>query len=97
MQNLHVVAHLIAKPDTIEQTREVLLGLVGPTRAESGCIRYELHQNTADPTDLTFIEEWTDDAALDAHLQTAHIADAIDELQELLAAAPDIRRYRLVQ
>jgi quinol monooxygenase YgiN len=95
-KNVRVVAHLAAKPETVEQTREVLLGLVGPTRAEEGCIEYELHQNTADPTDLTFIEEWTDDAALDAHLQTAHIAEAIEKLNDLLAEPPDIRRYRLI-
>ncbi|HMO81281.1 MAG TPA: putative quinol monooxygenase [Pyrinomonadaceae bacterium] len=94
---LRVVAHLISKEDRTEETREILLGLIEPTRAEAGCIMYELHQNAADPTDLTFIEEWTDDAALDAHLQTTHIAGAIDKLRELLAAPPDIRRYRLVQ
>jgi quinol monooxygenase YgiN len=96
MANLKVVAHLIAKPETIDQTCEVLLGLIEPTRLEAGCIQYELHQNTADPTDLTFIEEWTDDESLDAHLQTAHIAEAIEKLNELLAAPPDIRRYRLI-
>ncbi len=96
MPNLRVVAHLTAKPDTIELTREVLLGLIEPTRAESGCIMYELHQNAADPTDLTFIEEWTDDAALDAHLQTTHIAEAIEKLSHTLAEPPDIRRYKLI-
>lgn len=91
-----VVAHLISKPDTIEQTREVLLGLIEPTRAEDGCIAYELFQNNGDPTDFTFVEEWTDDAALDAHLESPHLIDARTKLGDLLAAEPDIRRYTLL-
>ena len=94
--SLRVVAHLISKPDSIDETREVLLGLIEPTRAEDGCITYELHQNTANPTDFTFIEEWTDDASLDAHLESAHLAAAREKLGDLLAEPADIRRYRLI-
>lgn len=95
--SLRVVAHLISKPDSINETRDVLLGLIGPTCAEAGCVTYELHQNTADPTDFTFIEEWTDDASLDAHLESAHLAAAREKLGDLLAAPADIRRYRLIR
>ena len=87
---------MISKPASIDETREVLLGLIEPTRAEDGCITYELHQNTADPTDFTFIEEWTDDASLDAHLESAHLAAAREKLGDLLAEPADIRRYRLI-
>jgi quinol monooxygenase YgiN len=90
---LRVVAHLTAKPDKIEETREALTGLIDPTRAEAGCIRYELLQNNTEPTDFTFIEEWSCDDALDLHLQTDHIKLVVSKADELLAAAPDIRRY----
>lgn len=93
MSNLFVVAHLISKDDTINETRETLLGLLEPTRVEAGCIRYDLHQNTSDPTDFTFIEEWTDDAALDAHLASEHLITAREKLANLLAEPADIRRY----
>jgi quinol monooxygenase YgiN len=42
-EQLTVVAHLVAKPDKIRQTREFLLGLVHPTRQERGCVEYHLH------------------------------------------------------
>lgn len=93
---IKVVAHLISKPDTIDQTREVLIGIVEPTRAEDGCIAYELFQNNSDPTAFTFVEEWTDDAALDAHLESRHLLEAGIKLGDLLAAEPDIRRYTLL-
>ena len=93
---LRVVAHLTAKPDTIEETRRALMALVDSTRAESGCILYELTQNNSDPTDFTFVEEWASHAALDAHLQSEHIRHLQTRGDELFACPPDIRRYTLI-
>jgi quinol monooxygenase YgiN len=93
---IQVVAHITARPDKVEETRAVCTGLIAATRREAGCIRYQLYQNNADPTDFTFVEEWESDAALDAHMQTPHVAAAIARAAEILAAPPDIRRYSLV-
>ena len=95
--SLRVVARMVARPGDVEEVRSVLTGLVGPTRAERGCVGYELLQNRSDPTDFTFVEEWEDDAALDAHLSTEHIRDAQSRLAGRLAAEPDIRRYSVVK
>ncbi len=95
-RTLKVVAHLTARPDKIEETRAALLALIEPTRAEKGCLSYELAQNNGDPTDFTFIEEWTTDAALDEHLQSEHIRTFQSKAAELLTTAPDIRRYTSV-
>jgi quinol monooxygenase YgiN len=96
MTTLRVVAHLRAKPDKVEETKQALLELVEPTRAESGCLIYELLQNDADPTDFTFVEEWSGNDSLDAHLLTAHIQQVVARADELFAAPPDIRRYTLI-
>lgn len=89
-----VVARIVAKPDSVEIVREGLLSLLAPTRAEPGCILYELMQNTADPTDFTFYEEWTDEASLNAHGAAPHLAAAFRKLDGHLAAGGrDVRRY----
>ena len=93
---LQVVAHITARRESVDEVRAVLERLVPPTRAEAGCLRYELFQNQADPTDFTFVEEWAGDDALDAHLRTPHVSAALARAASLLAAAPDIRRYRLI-
>jgi len=95
--NLRVVARMVANPEAIDEVRSILVGLVEPTRAEPGCVVYELLQNNSDPTDFTFVEEWESDAALDAHLSTEHIREAISRLPALLAREPDIRRYSVVK
>ena len=93
---LRVVARIVAHPDSIDEVRSCLTELIEPTRKEPGCISYELLQNRSDPSDFTFIEEWESDGALEAHLNTAHIRNAITRLTGLIAA-PDIRSYSLVR
>lgn len=93
---LGVVARIIARPGSVEVVRDGLRSLLEPTRREQGCIVYDLMQNNADPTDFTFYEEWSDDAALDAHAKSAHIASTFAKLDGHLAAPPDVRRYSYI-
>jgi quinol monooxygenase YgiN len=99
MQNsgIRVVARFAAKPDRVEDVKRILSELVEPTRAEDGCVAYELLQNTQDPTDFTFVEEWTSQAALDKHLTTEHIKRSRSQTEGLLDAGPDVRVYKLVK
>ena len=90
---LSVVARIVALPEKVEQLKAVLSGLIEPTQAEEGCLQYELFQNQTDPTDFVFVEEWTSVAALEAHLASEHIQTAISQLDGLVAAPADIRRY----
>jgi quinol monooxygenase YgiN len=92
---LHVVAHFAAKPDKLNELKSILNGLKEPTHKEKGCIAYELYQNTQDPTDLTFLEEWESQAHLDAHLATSHVQAVLAQLPQLVAAEPKILTYQL--
>ena len=97
MAVVHVVAHIRAQPEAVQRLRALLLSLLDATRQEAGCIAYRLLQNQADPTDFTCIEEWADDAAIDAHMASAHVQSAFAGAQSWLAAAPSIERYRLLR
>ena len=95
--SIRIVAKVVANADSVDQVCSILSDLVEPTRNESGCISYELLQNRTDPTDFTFVEEWETDAAIDAHLTTKHISDALTKLPGLISCEPDIRRYHVVK
>lgn len=95
-ERIKVVAHVRAKAGKEEELKKVMLSLIAPTRKEAGCLRYELYQNKADAADLTFVEDWESDAALDAHMRTQHFQVAVAQIPPLAAEPPDIRRYRLV-
>ena len=94
--SLRVVARIKARPDKVDEVRELLGGLVGPTREEAGCVSYELLQNRADPTDFTFVEEWKSAADLEAHFATEHLQNATRKIEGLVAEEPDIRTYAAV-
>lgn len=94
---IRVVARIVALPEKVEPLKSILLALIEPTRQEEGCIAYELLQNRDNPTDFTFVEEWRSQEFLSAHLASAHVQNAVSQLDGLIAAEPDIRVYQLVK
>jgi len=93
MNLLTVVAVLRAKPGKEEALREALLGLVDPTRAEPGCLQYDLHVSNENPAEFLFYEKWVDRAALDEHFQKPHLTKLTDRSDELLAEPLELRTY----
>lgn len=80
-----VVAHIHAQPGKEAELRSVLESFVAPTRAEDGCLRYDLFVDLDHPTKFTFIEEWASREALVKHGQSAHIQAGRARFPELLA------------
>ena len=75
---LTVLARIRALPGHEQEVKAALLALIPPTREESGCLNYDLHQSTDDPALFVFHENWESRAHLDAHLQQPHL-DAFEE------------------
>jgi quinol monooxygenase YgiN len=92
---IRVVAHFRPKPGRLSEARDLLLGFTAPTRAEKGCVFYDLHENPADSEDLTFIEEWESAEDLDAHAQSAHIQAGRKRMPDVMDLV-DVRRYTLL-
>lgn len=59
MPNLTIVANIIAKPDNIDLVKAELIKLIDVTRAEEGCVQYDLHQDHSNPAHFMFYENWT--------------------------------------
>ena len=90
MKNLTVVANFQAKPGKEVELKQILLNLVAPTRKESGCISYDLHQSPEDPAKFLFYETWASKAQLDVHLANAQIQALLPRVGELCTGFPDI-------
>ena len=91
---VHVIAHVEARPDAVEATRRVFDALLAPSRAEPGCIDYQVFEDSTQPGRFVTVECWADPAALDAHMASPHIAAAFAAAQDLLAQPPHIAPYR---
>jgi quinol monooxygenase YgiN len=75
MPELTIVAHIRAVPERIDRVRTELEKLVAPTRAEPGCLRYDLHRDNEDPAHFLFYETWESRDLWRAHMESRHLAD----------------------
>jgi len=72
---LTVVAVIFAVEEKRDLVKAELMKLIEPTRAEEGCINYDLHQDNEDPNLFLFHENWESEEHLMAHSKSAHIAE----------------------
>jgi hypothetical protein len=84
-QPLTIIARIKAKPGMEQQMQQDLLGLLAPTRSESGCITFDLLQDTQDSTTFVLYENWDDRAAVDAHFQQPYVKQVLKAYEETLA------------
>lgn len=91
---VYVVAKLQARAGKEEVLRKQLEALIEPTKREKGCRRYSLMQDRSNPAVLTMLEEWDTEADLNTHLALPHLQKLFAQLPELLAAPPEIVRYK---
>lgn len=82
---LTIIARIKAKPGLEKRMQHDLLNLLAPTRAESGCITFDLLIDTTDPTVFVFYENWRDQAALDAHFEQPYVKQVLQAYEETLA------------
>jgi len=71
---LTIVANIHARADKIELVKAELQKLIEITRAEDGCIQYDLHQNNEDPAHFLFYENWTSRELWQTHMIAPHLA-----------------------
>ncbi len=75
MAKLTIVANIKANADKIELVKAELLKLIEITRAEEGCINYDLHQDNEDLSHFVFYENWESRELWQAHMANQHLAD----------------------
>ncbi|WP_227396045.1 putative quinol monooxygenase [Jeotgalibacillus aurantiacus] len=67
-----IQAILTAKEGHEAALREVVQDVVAPSRLESGCVLYTLHESTENEGTFVFYEKWADQEAFEAHMNSEH-------------------------
>ena len=67
---------------TREEVAEFLYWHAGESRKESGCLHFDVVLGREDPNKIYLYEVWTDQAALDAHVESPHRKRVGVELKE---------------
>ena len=64
-----------------EELKGHLVSLAAPTRAEAGCITYDLYQSPEKRNHFMRFEVWKSPSALEAHKATPHIRGSFEKRQ----------------
>ncbi len=75
MAKLTIVANIKAKSGKIDRVKAELEKLIPITRAEAGCINYDLHQDHENPAHFLFYENWESRELWQAHMGNQHLQD----------------------
>lgn len=69
-----VMGHAKLGAGEIDRLSEAMAAQLIATRAEDGCEHYSFSRDLLDPDLLVISERWRDQAALDGHFQSPHMA-----------------------
>ena len=85
-----IIAQIFIKPENVDAFLAATKDLIEKSRAEAGCITYNLYQDPNDKTKLLFFEEWKNQAAIDFHFETEHFKAFGAMLEEFASQDPVI-------
>lgn len=97
-QQVTVVVRLKAKAGKEAQVRQELFNLLTltPTRAEQGCLNFDMHEAPNDPSLFLFHEKWTRENDLKRHFETPHNKRWVELTKTLLAEPLELTKWRKV-
>src|SRR5260370_37310399 len=89
---LTLVVRVRAKSGKEARLRQEMQGLLSPTRAEAGCLRYDLHESKSEPGWFLLYEMWKSEADLDSHFQTPYLKAFFQMAPELRAGPSEVTK-----
>jgi quinol monooxygenase YgiN len=87
-----VTAHARVKPEAREQAITAARKMRDASIEEPGCQEYGFWFAFDDENKLLVYERWDDQAALDAHFQTPHLAEFAQAIPTFVDGMPEITR-----
>jgi quinol monooxygenase YgiN len=79
----------------MDAARPIMKRMVEASRAEQGCVEYSYAEDVFDPGLIHVKELWTDQASLDRHFLSAHIAEWRATWPSLGIGDRDLRIYEV--
>jgi quinol monooxygenase YgiN len=90
MSTVIVIARVRPRAGTRGEFLTLLTEVEAASRTDDGCVNYGYYESITDPGALVAVEEWRDQAALEAHLAQPHVARLIGALPDMLDGPPEI-------
>ena len=95
-QQVTVTAKIKVKPGMEERLKQEILAVVALTRAEEGCINYDLNQSVDNPSLFMLYENWVSMEALTKHLAMPYVKALGAQEQAVVVEPPEIMVWQSV-
>ncbi|OFY49831.1 MAG: hypothetical protein A2X22_00370 [Bacteroidetes bacterium GWF2_49_14] len=86
-----IIAKVSVKPDKTRVFVAAAREIIEKSNKEAGCSFYQLYQDPYDNSRFVFVEEYRNQAAVDAHFATDHFKGFGAKIGDLVAGPPDIK------
>jgi quinol monooxygenase YgiN len=86
-----IVAKLTVKPDKVKAFAEAAKEIIEKSNKEAGCKSYQLYQDPYDNTKFVFVEEYKNQAAIDAHFASDYFKAFGPKISDLVVAPAKIK------
>ena len=93
---LFIFGRFQARPGDEHAVEEALHDVVGPSRAEAGCMSIQAFRSTRDPRLFYIHSRWVDEAAFEHHATLPHTVRFIERVQALIDHPLDVTRATLL-
>ena len=90
-----VVGRVSTDSSKRDQLLEVAHKVAAASREEPGCSSYRIFEDTEQPNEFVFVEEWDSEDALQEHFRTSHIAEFMGAIPGAIVAPPDVRFHQI--
>ena len=90
-QDLYVFARIRPKPEYLQDAKSAVLEILEPTREESGCRQFNLHEGQGDGC-LYLYEAWRSEDDLARHYEQPYTKAVFERYQTWLAEPVDVVR-----
>jgi quinol monooxygenase YgiN len=94
---LFIFGRFHARPGEEAAVEQAIREVVGPTRAEPGCLGIHGFRATRDPRLFYIHSRWVDEAAFERHATLPHTVRFIERVQALIDHPLDVTRAHAVQ
>lgn len=89
-----ILGSVVVQDDRMDQAQKICLEHVHRSRAEPGCISHAVHVDCENPNRLVFVEEWADEASLQAHFKVPASRQFVAALSQCAAQPPEMALYQ---
>ena len=84
MSRSRCIAKIASKPEYREKVLFELSKIIAPTWQENGCISYDMFIDNSNRCVFMFYENWASEQDLDRHMESSHVAQCFEIIDDML-------------